>query len=141
MADAISGAEPGISSEALYQKVGFKPHSEGQLEYLNSKARFNAPCCGRRWGKSQAAGHRMTYKSFIPDSWNWIVGTSYRIGEKEFRVGMTTKSWIFCDIARRLTVNIRVICISRHRGVRLCLVSADNPDSLLGEGLSRRYHE
>ena len=28
----------------------------------------------------------MTYKMFVPDSYNWIVGPTYKLGEKEFRV-------------------------------------------------------
>src|SRR5215471_6209395 len=135
---AKAGAEPGISDEALYQKVGFSPHSSGQRAYLFSKKRFNVPCCGRRWGKSQAAGHRMTYKSFIPDSINWIVGTTYRIGEKEFRV-------VWDDY---MNLDILKYCkkaYSMHQGDMyiktpwnsvVMVVSADNPDTLLGEGLS-----
>jgi hypothetical protein len=135
---AESGAQPGISAEALYKKVGFVPHSQGQSDYLYSKVRFNVPCCGRRWGKSQAAGHRMTFKSFIPDSWNWIVGTSYRIGEKEFRV-------VWDDYQKLDLLRYCKKAYSQHQGEMyiktpwgstVMVVSADNPDSLLGEGLS-----
>ena len=28
----------------------------------------------------------MTERMFVPDSWNWIVGPTYTLGEKEFRV-------------------------------------------------------
>lgn len=122
----------------MYEKVDFTPHSPGQKEYLYSKARFNVPCCGRRWGKSQAAGHRMTYKSFIPDSWNWIVGTSYRIGEKEFRV-------VWDDYQKLDLLRYCKKAYSQHQGdmyiktpwgSTVMVVSADNQDSLLGEGLS-----
>lgn len=135
---AVSGAQPTISPQALYQKVGFTPHSEGQAAYLFSTARFNIPCCGRRWGKSQAAGHRMTFKSFVPDSWNWIVGTSYRIGEKEFRV-------VWDDYQKLDLLRYCKKAYSQHQGdmyiktpwgSTVMVVSADNPDSLLGEGLS-----
>src|ERR1700741_4444316 len=86
MANAIASAEPGIDQRTLYEKIEFTPHSPAQWDYSLSRARFNIPCCGRRWGKSQAAGHRMTFKSFVPDSYNWIVGPTYRLAEKEFRV-------------------------------------------------------
>jgi len=135
---ALAGAEPGISDEALYAKVGFKPHSVGQRSYLNSKVRFNVPCCGRRYGKSQAAGHRMTYKSFIPDSINWIVGTTYRIGEKEFRVVWDDYNKL--DILRYCKKSYSVhqgdMSIKTPWGSLIMVVSADNPDTLLGEGLS-----
>src|SRR4051794_33551713 len=79
-------AEPGIDQESLYKAVGYSDHSPAQKEYSFSNVRFNIPCCGRRWGKSIATGHRMTYKSFNPDSYNWIVGPTYKLGEKEFRI-------------------------------------------------------
>jgi len=80
----------------------------------------------------------MTYKSFIPDSINWIVGTTYRIGEKEFRV-------VWDDY---MNLDILKYCkkaYSMHQGDMyiktpwnsvVMVVSADNPDTLLGEGLS-----
>lgn len=135
---APAGVEPGISEELLYKKLGFTPHSAGQSEYLYSKARFNIPCCGRRYGKSQAAGHRMTYKSFKQDSINWIIGTSYRIGEKEFRV-------IWSDYSALGLLKYCKKSYSKHQGDMhietpwggsIQVVSADNPDSLLGEGVS-----
>ena len=80
----------------------------------------------------------MTYKSFIPDSWNWIVGTSYRIGEKEFRV-------VWNDYQKLDLLRYCKKAYSQHQGdmyiktpwgSTVMVVSADNPDSLLGEGLS-----
>jgi hypothetical protein len=80
----------------------------------------------------------MTFKSFIPDSWNWIVGTSYRIGEKEFRV-------VWNDYQKLDLLRYCKKAYSQHQGdmyiktpwqSTIMVVSADNPDSLLGEGLS-----
>lgn len=135
---AVAGAEPGIDAATLYERIGFAPHSSGQHEYLHSTARFNAACCGRRYGKSQAAGHRMTFKSFVPDSWNWIIGTSYRIGEKEFRV-------VWDDYNKLGLLRHCKKAYSQHQGdmyittpwnSHIMVVSADNPDSLVGEALS-----
>lgn len=133
-----SGVEPGISDEALYKKVGFLPHSAGQKEYLFSKARFNVPCCGRRYGKSIAAGHRMTYKSFVPDSYNWIVGPTYRLGEKEFRVVFSDyqKLGILKYCRKGYSVQQGTMYIKTPWNANIEVVSADKPDSLLGEGLS-----
>src|SRR5215471_4032169 len=86
MARAQPEAEPGIDAASLFKKLNFKPHSPAQAEYTYSRSRFNIPCCGRRWGKSIPSGHRVTFKSFVPDSYNWIVGPTYKLGEKEFRV-------------------------------------------------------
>ena len=133
-----SGVEPGISAEALYKKVGFNPHSLGQREYLYSQARFNVPCCGRRYGKSIVAGHRMTHKSFIPDSWHWIVGPTYKLGEKEFRVTFSDyqKLGLLKYCRKAYSVHQGTMYIVTPWNSHIEVVSADKPDSLLGEGLT-----
>jgi len=132
--------QPNISKEKLFEEIGYKPHPKQQL-FHNSKARFRVPCCGRRFGKSAAAGHEMTWRMFTPDTVHWIVGTTYTTGEKEFRV-------VFDDIFRKLK-------LGDLRGVRksynveqgnmriqmpwnavLEVKSADKQDSLIGEGLA-----
>lgn len=138
MAKAAPKAEPGIDMGALFKKLEFEPHSPTQWEYCRSKARFSIPCCGRRWGKSQAAGHRVTYKMFIPDTYNWIVGPTYKLGEKEFRV-------VFQDFQKLGILNYCKKSYSVKQGDMrietpwnsiLEVVSAERQDSLLGEGLS-----
>lgn len=130
--------EPGIDAETLFQKLGFKPHSQAQSAYLYSDIRFNVPCCGRRFGKSLTAGHRMTLKMFVPDTYNWIVAPTYKLGEKEFRVvyrdfeklGLLKyckKSYSLAQSDYRIETPWKTI---------LEVVSAEKPDSLLGEGLS-----
>ena len=80
----------------------------------------------------------MTFKSFIPESINWIIGTSYRIGEKEFRV-------VWNDYQELGMLKYCRKAYSQHQGdmyirtpwnALILVVSADNQDSLLGEGLS-----
>jgi hypothetical protein len=138
LAKATPQAEPGIDQVALFTKVGFTPHSTAQQAYCSSKARFNIPCCGRRWGKSQAAGHRMTYKSFVPDSYNWIVGPTYKLGEKEFRVVYNDYEKLnllkFCKKSYAVNQGNMRIETPWHSVVEV--VSAEKPDGLLGEGLS-----
>lgn len=138
MANAAVDAEPGIDQELLFEKIGFVPHSQGQTDYCYSKARFNIPTCGRRWGKSQAAGHRMTYKMFIPDSYNWIVGPTYKLGEKEFRVVYDDfrKLGILKDCRKSYSVKQGDMRITTPWNSVLEVASSEKPDSLLGEGLS-----
>jgi hypothetical protein len=131
--------EPNISKSRLFKELGYQPHPKQQL-YHDSKARYRVPCCGRRFGKSQAVGHEMTWRMFIPDTMHWIVGTTYTTGEKEFRV-------VYNDLFRHLKLH-------DLRGVRrsynveqgnmriqmpwnavLEVKSADKQDSLIGEGL------
>jgi hypothetical protein len=131
-------AEPGIDDAALYKQLEFKPHSKGQSEYLFSTARFNIPCCGRRWGKSQAAGRRMTRKLFERDTYNWICCPSYRLGEKEFRVVWDDfqKLGILKYCKKGYSLHQGDMYIDTPWNSHLLVVSAERQDSLLGEGLS-----
>jgi len=80
----------------------------------------------------------MTFKSFVPDSYNWIVGPTYKLGEKEFRV-------VWADYKKLgLLKYCRKSYSPKQGDMRITtpwnsvveVVSADNQDSLLGEGLS-----
>lgn len=131
--------EPDIDDEAFYKAIGFKPHSDLQGDITRSKARFNIPCCGRRFGKSLGAGHRATKKAFTPGMYNWIVGPTYKLGEKEFRV-----VWhdfevlgILKDCKKSYDVKGGNMRIETPWKSIIEVVSAEKPDSLLGEGL---YH-
>lgn len=131
-------AEPGIDPRSLFEKLGYEPHSEGQWDYSLSTSRFNIPCCGRRWGKSIATGHRVTLKAFKKDSYNWIVGPTYKLGEKEFRVTYKDfeKLGLLKYCKKQYAVNQGNMRIETPWGAVIEVVSAEKPDSLLGEGLS-----
>lgn len=134
----IPAAEPDIDMDTLFSQLGFVPHSEAQDEYCHSKARFNIPTCGRRWGKSIATGHRMTHKMFVPETYNWIVGPSYKLGEKEFRIVWKDfeKLGILKHCKKANSVKQGDMRIQTPWGSVLEVMSADKPDGLLGEGLS-----
>lgn len=138
MARAIANAEPNIDMDTLFERLGFTAHSPQQSDYLHSKARFNVPCCGRRWGKSIASGHRVTFKSFIPNSYNWIVGPTYNLGEKEFRVVWDDYEslGILRHCKRSYSLKQGDMRIETPWKSVVQVISADRQDSLLGEGLS-----
>lgn len=129
--------EPGIETKELYKALGYQPHADQWLVH-NSKARFKIPTCGRRWGKSVVAAREMLPGLFVPDAWQWIVGPTYPLGEKEFRV-------LYYDIMQRLGLakyvkssynveqgNMR---IQMPWDAVLEVKSAQKADSLRGEGL------
>lgn len=130
--------DAGIDQKTLNEKLGFIPHSAKQAEYVYSQARFNTACCGRRWGKSMAAGHRMTHKMFAPNTYNWVVGHTYRTGEKEFRVVWNDfkKLGILKYCKKAYSMKQGNMRIETPWGSFLEVVSAEKQDSLLGEGLS-----
>jgi hypothetical protein len=80
----------------------------------------------------------MTVRAFVPNSINWIVGPNYRLGEKEFRVVYSDfqKLGIIEHCKRSYSVKQGDMRIQTPWGSVVEVVSADRPDSLLGEGLS-----
>lgn len=130
--------EATIDREVLFEKLGYTPHSEGQWAAHKSNARFRTACCGRRWGKSLWAGHEMTAQMFIPETINWIVAPKYTLGEKEFRVVHADfkKLGLLGRCKHSYNVKQGDMRIYFKDLESLCLVvSADKPDSLVGEGL------
>jgi hypothetical protein len=136
-----SNLELGIDKLTYFDKVDYNPH-ECQWPYHNSTARFRIPCCGRRFGKTQMVGHDLAADMFIPNQYYWIIGTTYRTGEKEFRV-------VYDDLVRKLGMH-RIKGFRKSYNVKqgdmriempwntiLEVVSAEKPDSLVGEGLDR----
>src|SRR5262245_7601262 len=131
--------EAGIDKHVLFDEIGYVPHPKQQL-FHDSTARFRVPCCGRRFGKSLMVGHEMTGRMFIPDTMHWIVGPTYSLGEKEFRV-------VFDDLFRKLKLhdlkgvrkNYNVeqgnMSITMPWNTKLEVKSAEKQDSLVGEGL------
>ena len=130
----------GDAKAALFEKIGYVPHSLGQRQYHASNARFRVPCCGRRYGKSTMAGADRTPELFKPKTLGWIVGPTYDLGEKEFRV-----MWDALIVNLRLGLDPRVkkaynkrmgeMFIEMPWGARVEVRSASQPERLVGEKL------
>lgn len=127
---------PVIEKNKLFDELKYKPH-EHQQKIHNSKARFIVPCCGRRFGKSIVAGHEVTWRAMQPDQYIWIVGPTYKLGEKEYRV-------VYDDFRRKLRIPKMKASYNVKQGdMRMELpwntiievVSAEKQDGLVGEGL------
>jgi hypothetical protein len=80
----------------------------------------------------------MGLKAFKTDTWNWIIGPTYKLGEKEFRV-------VWQDFQKLGILKYCKKGYSAHQGdmyiitpwnAHIEVVSADKPDALLGEALS-----
>jgi hypothetical protein len=123
----------------LFRTIGYEPHP-GQLLYHNSTARFRAPVCGRRYGKSTMAGREREPDLFKQGNRGWIVGPTYDLGEKEFRV-----IWNDLIVGKRLGRDKRVkkrynkksgdMFIEFPWQARVEVRSADHPENLVGESL------
>lgn len=126
-----------ISKEKVFKALGYTPHSDGQWEIHNDPTRFKVICCGRRWGKSLSAGHELTHALMSGKKELWIVGPTYELGEREFRVVHNDMQKLGllkqCDVG--FNVKAGHMKITTPWGSRIKVVSADKPKSLLGEGL------
>lgn len=129
-----------VDKKAYFDKIGYVPHSPGQWSFHTSNARFKVPVCGRRYGKSTMAGKDVQPKLLIPNQKWWIVGPTYDLGEKEFRV-------IWDDMIRKLRLGqdkrVKKAYNKKQGDMRIEFPwntsievrSADHADSLVGEGL------
>ena len=136
----MSRRESPINRDALWEKINYKPHSEAQQEFHDADARFRTAVCGRRFGKSTMAAVDLIEDCFIPDSYYWICGPTYKLAEKEFRIVYNA----FHD-RRKLNLSDKIKSSNnvKQGDMRITFpwntvvecVSATNPDSLLGEGL------
>jgi hypothetical protein len=128
-----------IDKYKLFERIGYKPHPKQQL-YHNSTARFKVPVCGRRFGKSTMAARDVEAELFQPGRMYWIVGPTYDLGEKEFRV-----IWDDLIVGLQLGQDKRIKkAYNKKQGnmfiefpwrTRIEVRSAEHPENLVGEGL------
>jgi len=128
-----------IDKAGFFKKIGYAPHPRQWL-YHNSPARFRLPNCGRRFGKSTMAGRDLEPRLIIPNRTYWIVGPTYDLGEKEFRVIwndlIVGQRWgLEKDIKRAYNKKQGNMFIQFPWNTRLEVRSADHPENLVGEAL------
>lgn len=129
-----------LNQAALFEQIGYRPHRCQQL-YHSAPQRFRVACCGRRFGKSTMAARDRELNLFTPDQRGWIVGPTYDLGEKEFRV-----MWDDLIIGQKLGRDKRVKkAYNRRTGEmfmefpwqsRVEVRSAQHPEHLVGEALN-----
>ena len=109
-------------------KINAKPHA-GQLEVHNSDARFKVLSAGRRWGKTRL-GVNECLDVAAQGGRAWWVSPSYKTSEVGWRP--------LRQIVRKIPgAEIRLVdrVVNFPGGGFVAVRSADNPDSLRGEGL------
>ena len=127
-----------LSKTALFRKLGYEPHP-GQWLVHQSNAPRRVLACGARWGKTLCGAYEALAAALQPadQSVGWIVGPTYDIADRVFRR-------VYLAVLQHL--NHRVVEMHQKRlwfrirnmsgGVsEVRCKSADNPVSLLGEGL------
>ena len=132
---------PNKPNKARYfQMVGYHPMPH-QIEYHLSEARYRVVSGGRRLGKSEMAGHDKGPNLFEPKNLGWIIGPTYDLGAKEFRVmwdDIIVKMKFGHDNRVKKNFNIKTgdMHIEMPWGARVEVRSSKYPDTLVGEGLS-----
>jgi len=114
--------------------LGYSPH-DGQLKlhYPEKDARFFVFVCGRRFGKTWAAAMEATFVASQPNKKIWVVGTSYKKARLIFR-----EIWKNMVVGKEDDVekcSEKDMYIRFRWGTTVEGMSADNPSSLVGEGL------
>ena len=121
--------------EKWFDFMGYKPHfGQSKLHFPNKRtARFFVMVCGRRFGKTTASAMEATYYASQPNKRIWLVGLSYDKADLMFREVWQKMVVGHSNDIIRASEKERVIKFKW--GTTVEAKSADNPDSLVGEGL------
>ena len=124
--------------EKWFNYTDYVPHNgQSSLHFPSKNARFVVAICGRRWGKSVAASKEIEVMLNMPKTRSWVVAPTYQTAEKVFR-----EVWHGMIQNRDPKKNIpttrasyKDMYIETTSGSTFEAKSADNPNSLVGEGL------
>lgn len=128
-----------VDKRKYFEKIGYHPHP-GQDRFHDALERFRIATCGRRYGKSTMAAKDVQPELLVPNKLFWIVGPTYDLGEKEFRIiwnDMIRNSGYGADRRIKKTYNRRsgVMYIEFPWNSRIEVRSADHPENLVGDAL------
>ena len=118
-----------------FDYLGYKPHDGQKKLHFPTKdtARFFVMVCGRRFGKTTASAMEATFYASLPNKRIWLVGLSYDKADLMFR-----EIWQLMVVGNSqdiIKASEKERYIKFKWGTTVEAKSADNPDSLVGEGL------
>ena len=115
--------------------MDYNPHYGQKKLHFPDKttARFFVMVCGRRFGKTTASAMEATFYASQPNKRIWLVGLSYDKADLMFREVWQKMVVGHSNDIIRASEKERVIKFKWNTTVEA--KSADNPDSLVGEGL------
>lgn len=128
----------GLNRRAFFQDLHYQPHP-GQWQVHESRASRRVVACGVRWGKTVCAAMEGLAAAMSPSerSIGWVVAPTYDLADRVFReIQLIAVQYlrhrivVMRDSERRLVLRNMAGGTSEVRAK-----SADNPVSLLGEGL------
>jgi Terminase RNaseH-like domain/Terminase large subunit, T4likevirus-type, N-terminal len=127
-----------LDKRAVFASLAYEPHP-GQLEVHTSPAKLRVVACGVRWGKTLCAAMEGLAAALEPAerSVGWVVAPTYDLADRVYRqivysVGTHLRHRLIACKEHEKSLLIR----NMSGGVsEIRAKSADNPVSLLGEGL------
>jgi len=127
-----------LAKEAFFSDIAYQPH-EGQLAVHRSPARFRVVACGVRWGKTTCAAMEGVAAAMQPGarSIGWVVAPTYDLADRVFReIEVIVLERLRHRLVQKKEAERRILLRNLSGGVsEIRAKSADNPVSLLGEGL------
>lgn len=111
-------------------KIKMPPLHPTQREVLKSDARFKVLACGRRWGKTRLAV-ALCFAEALRGGRAWWVAPSYKMARVGWRLMKRLVRQFPLSVRRREDDHV----IDFPTGGEIVVQSADDPDSLRGEGL------
>lgn len=127
-----------LDKEALFRHLGYAPHA-GQWEVHHSSAPRRVVACGVRWGKSKCSAMEGVAAAMAPakDSVGWVVAPTYDLADRVFReIQVVLLEKLRHRIEQMREHDRRIVLRNLGGGLsEIRAKSADNPVSLLGEGL------
>ena len=128
-----------VDKRKYFDLIKYKPHGRQWL-FHESNARFKIPIAGRRFGKSMMVGKDVQPLLMVPNKRIWIIGPTYDLSEKEFRViwdDMIVRLGFGREPKVKKSYNKKMgnMYIEFPWNTRLEARSAERPDTLVGESL------
>ncbi|MBK8172775.1 MAG: hypothetical protein IPK60_20895 [Sandaracinaceae bacterium] len=128
-----------IDKERFFADIGYEPHA-GQLAVHRSDARFRVVACGVRWGKTTCAAMEGIAAAMMPGerSIGWVVAPTYDLADRVFReIEVIVLERLRHRLVQKKEAERRIFLRNLSGGIsEIRAKSADNPVSLLGEGLN-----
>src|SRR5688572_17902194 len=134
-----TGSAGRVRKSELFRMLGYEPHP-GQLEIHKSTASRRVVACGVRWGKTTCAATEGMAAALEPRerSIGWVCAPTYDLADRVFReIQLLALNHLEHRIVAIKEAERRLILTNLGGGIsEIRAKSADNPTSLLGEGLN-----
>ncbi len=123
---------------AFFRDLGYEPHA-GQLEIHLDEHPRRVVACGVRWGKTLCAAMEGLAAAMAPSkrSFGWVVAPTYDLANKVFREMILIANRKLRHHVIKVSERSNVLQLRNMAGgiSEIRAKSAENPVSLLGEGL------